>query len=206
MRCESCAMSEPATKNAFERAVMDAIAHQSAGRLAAAEAGYRAALDISPGHPVATHNLGVVTAAQGDHASAIGHFDRAIAIEPRYASAHYNRAIALAALGQARPASESFSRACASEPEHYNAHRALGFLWLADGERGRSLDHFARTYELRRGDDQTGTAARSLTETTRTKLRHDAEQFRYLAARRHDRKHFEVLARTYEDVAPDAPP
>jgi len=193
-----------ATKSAFERAVADAVAHQRAGRLRAAEAAYREALEVSPGHPVATHNLGVVTAAQGDHLSAVGHFDRAIAVEPRYASAHYNRAIAQAALGRARQAIESFSRACAIEPEHYNAHRALGFLWLAEGERGRSLDHFARTYELRRGDDQTGIAAKSLTETTRTKLRHDAEQFRYLAARRHDRPRFEALARTYEDVARDA--
>src|SRR5262249_18069110 len=158
-------------------------------------------LEISPEHPIATHNLGVLTAAQGDHRSAIGHFDRAIAIEPRYASAHYNRAIALAALGQVAPAIESFSRACAVEPEHYDAPRALGFLWLAQGDRGRSLDHFARTYELRRGDDQTGIAARSLAETTRMKLRHDAEQFRYLAARRHDRHRFEGLARGYEDVA-----
>ena len=194
-----------ATNDAFERAVTDAVAHQRAGRLRAAQAAYREALNVSPGHPIATHNLGVVTAALGDHPAAVGHFDRAIAIEPRYASAHYNRAIALAALGQATQAIESFSRACAIEPEHYNAHRALGFLWLAEGERGRSLDHFARTYELRRGDDQTGIAARSLTETTRTKLRHDAEQFRYLAARRHDRPRFEVLARTYEDVARDAP-
>ena len=193
-----------ASKDAFERAVIDAVAHQRAGRLGAAEAAYREALAISPDHPVATHNLGVITAAQGDHLSAVCHFERAIAVEPRYASAHYNRAIALAALGQAKPAIESFSRACAIEPEHYDAHRALGFLWLAQGERGRSLDHFARTYELRRGDDQTGIAAKSLTETTRTKLRHDAEQFRYLAARRHDRPRFEVLARTYEDVARDA--
>lgn len=193
------------TKSAFERAVADAVAHQRVGRLRDAEAAYREALKVAPDHPVATHNLGVVTAALGDHLAAVGHFDRAIAIEPRYASAHYNRAIALAALGHARQAIDSFSRACAIEPEHYNAHRALGFLWLAEGERGRSLDHFARTYELRRGDDQTGIAARSLAETTRTKLQHDAEQFRYLAARRHDRPRFEVLARTYEEVAKDAP-
>ena len=30
------------------------------------------------------------------------------------------------------------------------------FLWLAEGDRGRALDHFARTYELRRGEDRTG--------------------------------------------------
>ena len=77
---------------------------------------------------------------------------------------------ALQALGQSREAIQGFERVCAIEPGHYDAHRALGFLWLAEGDRGRALDHFARTYELRRGEDRTGIAAKSLTEATRDKL------------------------------------
>ena len=138
-------------------------------------------------------------------ASAIGHFDAAIAAEPQYASAHYNRAVALQALGQSREAIQGFARVCAIEPGHYDAHRALGFLWLAEGDRGRALDHFARTYELRRGEDRTGIAAKSLTGPTRNKLLHDAEQFRFLAERRRDRQRFEALARNYEEVAKDVP-
>src|SRR6185312_3968184 len=122
-----------------------------------------------------------------------------------YVSAHYNRAVALAALGRSQEAIGAFSRAGALEPEHYDAHRALGFLWLAQGHRGRSLDHFARTYELRRGDDRTAIAARSLTTTTRHKLLHDAEQFRHLSERLRDRLRFEILARNYEEVAKDIP-
>jgi tetratricopeptide (TPR) repeat protein len=178
--------------------------HQRAGRLSEAEAAYRAALAIVPRHAAATQNLGVVMAAQGEHRAAIDCFDRAIAIEPHYAAAHYNRGIACAALADAASAIQCFSRACAIEPGHYGAHRALAFLWLAEGGRGRSLDHFARTYELRRGEDQTGIAARSLVETTRIKLRHDAEQFRYLAARRRDSARFEALARVYETIANNA--
>ena len=120
-------------------------------------------------------------------------------------SAHYNRAAALQALGQSREAIQGFERVCAIEPGHYDAHRALGFLWLAEGDRGRALDHFARTYELRRGEDRTGVAARSLTEATRSKLLHDAEQFRFLSERRRDRQRFEALARNYEEAAKDAP-
>jgi hypothetical protein len=100
---------------------------------------------------------------------------------------------------------QSFARVCAIDPGHYDAHRALGFLWLAEGDRGRALDHFARTYELRRGDDRSGIAAKSLTWAVRDKLLHDAEQFRYLAARRRDRPRFEALARNYEAVAEGVP-
>jgi tetratricopeptide (TPR) repeat protein len=187
----------------FAGLVADAVAHHRAGRLGEAQAGYRAALGISPGHASIMHNLGAIAAAQGDPRSAITCFDAAIAAEPHYAAAHFNRAAALQALGQPRQAIEAFTRASALDPGCYGAHRALGFLWLAQGERGRALDHFARTYELRRGEDRTDIATRSLTEATRGKLLHDAEQFRFLAGRRRDRQRFEALAKTYEIVAKD---
>jgi tetratricopeptide (TPR) repeat protein len=192
-------------KTRFNELFNGAMAHHKAGRLREAAAAYRAALDISPGHAIAAHNLGVVAAMQGEPLAAIGHFDNAIAAEPRYASAHYNRAVALEGLGRRREAIENFRRACAIEPEHYDSHRALGFLWLAEGERGRALDHFARTYELRRGEDRTGIAGPSLSTATRSKLVHDAAQFRFLSERHRDGRRFEALARAYAEVAKDVP-
>ena len=189
----------------FAGLVADAAAHHRAGRLGEAQAGYRAALGLSPGHASIMHNLGAIAAAQGNLHSAITCFDAAIAAEPHYAAAHFNRAAALQALGQPRQAIEAFTRASALDPACYDAHRALGFLWLAEGERGRALDHFARTYELRRGEDRNDVALRSLTAATRGKLLHDAEQFRFLAGRRRDRQNFEALAKTYETVAREFP-
>jgi tetratricopeptide (TPR) repeat protein len=171
------------------------------GRLAEAAAAYRVALDSLPAHGVAAHNLGVVLAAQGDHAAAVRCFEQALAADSEYVSAHYNRAVGCMALGRVRDAIQGFSRACALEPQHYDAHRALGFLWLSQGERGRALDHFARTYELRRGDDRTAVAATSLTTATRDKLLHDAEQLRFLSRRVRNGQRFEMLARNYEEVA-----
>lgn len=190
-----------AKNDEFKKLVTEALAHHRAGRLGEAEATYRRALAISPRHAGTNHNLGVVTAAQGRHQSAIAHFDEVIAAEPNYAAAHYNRAVALQELGRSQEAIRGFAQACALEPDRYDAHRALGFLWLAEGERGRALDHFARTYELRRGEDRTGIAAKSLTYATRSKLLHDSEQFHYLAAQRRDGQRFETLARIYAEVA-----
>jgi tetratricopeptide (TPR) repeat protein len=185
----------------FRTLVADAVARHRDGRLAEAEALYRDALGVSPGHPAVTHNLGVVAAAQGRHREAIGYFDAAIAADPGYGAAHYNRALALIMLGQTDDAIVGFAKACTLDPQHYEAHRALGFLWLSKGELGRALDHFARTYELRRGDDRTGIASKSLTTTARHKLLHDAEQFRYLASRLRDSRRFQMLAQDYEAVA-----
>jgi tetratricopeptide (TPR) repeat protein len=180
-------------------------AHVEAGQLADAQAAYRAALAIAPDNAAVMHNLGAIAAMRGQYRDAIALFDGVIGREPRAVSAHYNRALALLSLGQRRAAIDGLSRVCTLKPEHYDAHRTLGFLWLAESNRDRSLDHFARTYELRRGDDRSSLAGKSLTHATRDKLRHDAAQFHFLAQRARNGQRFTALARTYEDVARDFP-
>ena len=69
------------------------------------------------------------------------------------------------------------------------------------GRAGRALDHFARTYELRRGDDRSAIALTSLTTAARLKLEHDAEQFLHLSQRTRQRLRFERLARSYWAIA-----
>lgn len=181
--------------------VREAARRREAGDLAAAEARYRAALDLAPEHAGLWHNLGVVRAEAGRRENAVACFDRALAADPGYASAHFNRACALLALGRADEARRSCALAAAAEPGFYEAHRTLGFLWLAAGERGRALDRFARTLDLRRGDDRTGIAARSLVRTSHAKLLHDAEQFRHLASGERPRKPFALHARAFEAAA-----
>jgi tetratricopeptide (TPR) repeat protein len=189
----------------FRALVADAMARFQGGRPAEAESAYRAALAIVPSDPAVTHNLGVAVAAQGRHRDALGCFEDALRADPDYVSAHYNKGVALMALGEAQQATNAFGRAAALEPQHYEAHCALGFLWLSQGERGRALDHFARTYELRRGDDRTTIAVKSLTTTAHHKLEHDAEQFLYLSQRTRDRLRFELLARSYREIAKQVP-
>ena len=186
---------------AFRAYADRAVALHRAGDLPGAEAEYRAALRISPEIPALLHNLGALLAARGETGEALALFDRLVALQPSYASAHCNRANALRAAGRDAEAIAAYRTVVALEPDHIDAHRALGFLWLAAGKRGRALDHFARTYELRRGDDRMGSAALSLRTATREKLEHDAALFRHLPPRARDGRRFEAMARTYEAVA-----
>ncbi|CAN0363053.1 unnamed protein product, partial [Discosporangium mesarthrocarpum] len=181
--------------------IAQATRHQQEGRPAKAEEAYRAALGLEPDHPGLLHNLGALVARRGDPAAALELFDRLLVAEPHYASAHFNRGNALWALDRRDEAIEAFRAVAALEPDHHDAHRALGFLRLAAGDRDRSLDHFARTYDLRRGEDRNGMANRSLRKATRLKLQHDADLFRHVPARVRDGKRFETLARLYESVA-----
>jgi tetratricopeptide (TPR) repeat protein len=184
-----------------EGLIAAALAHHQAGRLAEAETSYKAALKMAPESGGVLHNLGVLAAETGRHREAIGYFDRAIAGEPDYASAYFNKANALRALGHNPAALENYRHVVSLDPGHYEAHRALGYLWQADGRRDRSLDHFARTFELRRGEDRSGIADYSLTHATPAKLRHDAAQFRHIGSAHRDGPRYDMLARTYYSVA-----
>lgn len=185
----------------LQELIVAAAEHQQAGRLEDAERAYRNALVLDADNPGILHNLGALVARRGDPSAALDLFDRLLAAEPYYASAHFNRGNALRALDRPDDAIQAFRAVASLEPDHHDAHRALGFLWLAAGDRDRSLDHFARTYDLRRGEDRNGMANRSLRMATRSKLQHDTDLFRHLPPRVRDGRRFETLARLYESVA-----
>ena len=104
------------TDGRFNDLVAEAVKHHEAGRLTEADAVYRAALALSPGHAAVTQNLGVIAATLGQHDAAIARFDEVIAREPAHVPAHYNRAAALQALGRTQDAIKGFSRVCTLEP------------------------------------------------------------------------------------------
>lgn len=60
-----------------------AIAHHEGGRYGAAEALYRAVLDVVPEHPVANHNLGVLAMQFGRQQVAVSLLEKAVAAQPR---------------------------------------------------------------------------------------------------------------------------
>lgn len=181
--------------------IAEAVEHHRAGRLDDAETAYKNLLADTPDDPGIMHNLAVLAAQSGRRPEAIDLFGRAIESDPGYVSAHLNRAHALRQEGRADEAIDSYRQVTALEPDHYDAHRALGFLWLGLGRRDRALDHFARTMDLRRGEDRTGLAGKSLTHVTRAKLLHDAGLLRHAPAPDRIRHGMELRARAYEGVA-----
>ncbi len=180
--------------------IAEAIRLHEAGRLDEADAAYRLALAEEPTHPAIRHNLGLLAVSRGDRRAAIGWFDEAIASRPGYLTAHLSRASALQELGMIDAALAGLATVVANDPDHYEAHRRLGFLYLARHDRGRALDHLARTYELRRGSEAP-VPVEPGTVLSPAKLRHDIEQFHYLAAQRPRDPRFLSLARAYESVA-----
>jgi tetratricopeptide (TPR) repeat protein len=181
----------------IERAAQ-AVRHHSAGRLDAAETAYRAVLAERPDYPVVLHNLGVLLASAGRVEEAIIEFQKAITVDPNYEPAVLSGAKALQQAGRYEEAAAAYAQVIVINPEHYGAQLALGKLWLRLGKRDRAMDFFARTMDLRRGENRAGNLDPSLASTTRAKLLHDIDQFRYLATQKRDSERVDTLARAYE--------
>lgn len=94
----------------------EAVRLHQAGRLADAEAGYRAVLRHQPRHPDALHLLGLAAYHRGDSATAVDLIRQALERRPRFAAAETNLGNALLALGRAAEACEAHRRALALEP------------------------------------------------------------------------------------------
>ncbi|MEE2996639.1 MAG: tetratricopeptide repeat protein [Pseudomonadota bacterium] len=182
-------------------AIKRAMAAQQMGDDTAEENACREALEINPKHPVMRHNLSALLARRGETVVALEFLDALVEDEPGYTSAHFNRGGVLISLGRTEDAIKAFLNVTSLDPNHIDAHRALGFQWLALGNRDRSLDHFARTYDLRRGEGRIGVAEKSLHSTSSEKLQHDADLFRCLLLSTRAGQRFETLARLYEQVA-----
>ena len=190
----------------FDQLVADAIAHHKAGRLDQAEAAYRDALGYcsrprrhhaqprrgcrGPGQASFRHRL-LRRCDRGRAAIRVG------ALQPRRGAAGA-RPIARSHPGvRARRARSSRGTTTPiARSDFCGSRRATGAARSTISRAPTSL-----------GAARIGPASRPrrLTEATRDKLLHDAEQFRYLAERRRDRQRFEALARNYEEVAKGVP-
>jgi tetratricopeptide (TPR) repeat protein len=175
-----------------------AVTHHIEGRISEAETAYRAVLTEQPDYPAVLHNLGVLLASSDRLHEAINEFQKASFLDPNYEPALWSGAKALQQAERYEEAAEAYARVINTNPEHYGAHLALGKLWLWLGRRDRAMDFFARTMDLRRGENRAGEASKSLTSITRIKLLHDIEQFSYLATKQRDTSRIDSLKRAYE--------
>ena len=117
-------------------AILAALAHHQAGRLADAERGYLAVLARRPRHPAALNLAGVAALQQGRPADAVARLSAAVAADPRPPDFHLNLGSALQALGDAAAAERCFATAVRLDPNlpegHFNRGLALQRLGRVD--------------------------------------------------------------------------
>ncbi|NYZ15442.1 tetratricopeptide repeat protein [Azospirillum sp. RWY-5-1] len=131
------------------QALTTAVAHHQTGRLAEAEAGYRAVLRTQPNHPDALHLLGVLAIQSGKPAVAVDLIRKAIARNGRAAAYHDNLGSALAAGGNHKDAANAHAQALRLQPDFAQARFNLGNALQAMGSSGRAAAALAGALALR---------------------------------------------------------
>lgn len=111
----------PAPRAGLPRPRIDALYEEAkrlygAGRLKEAEALYRRALGVDPGHKAVLNNLGVLRLGQGDYAEAESLLRKAIRVDPETVDPYYNLACLYALSGRIEQSLGCLRRAVRMDP------------------------------------------------------------------------------------------
>lgn len=109
-----------------------------AGRLKAAENGYRQILAADPRHTAALYGLGQVLASTGAHGAAIEAFEAMLAIKPQFEKAWFRMGRSLWAQGDVAGAESSLRKAVALQPDYPDALALLARIGFSAAGAARS--------------------------------------------------------------------
>ena len=118
-----------------------------AGRLAAAEAGYREVLEAAPGYPAAERNYALLARSTGRLDLAHQLAERAVASDPRDPAAHATLGNLLLEMERAAEAVDAYSAALRLDSGHVNARFNLGYALRRMGEPEAAVAEFRRLTE-----------------------------------------------------------
>ena len=135
------------SKDVGQRMADAVLAHQS-GRIAEAEAGYRAIVKLNPEHADALHYLGMIHFQQGDATTAVTLIRHAIGRRPDVAAYHVNLGRVLYAEEDIDGSAEAYRAALKLAPNFLAALQGLGSLLLRFGDVDGALECFARALQV----------------------------------------------------------
>ena len=176
-------------------------AFQSQGKFEEASAAYNKALLIKPDYARAHYNLGITLQELGRLEEAVASYRKAIALIPDYAEAHYNLGNTLQELGRSKDAVASYRKAIALKPDYADAHSNLGVTLQELGKLEAALVQYKKSFELVRGKNPVDPQHQSFRLISKAKMKHDIEQFEYLAASGYESEKFQALVNVYKAVS-----
>ena len=172
-------------------------AYRARGRLDDAIASYRRAVALDPRYGEALSNLGNALTESGRLDDAIDALDRSLTIDPRAPATLNNLGNAHHRRGALDDAAAAFQGALAVDPGYSDALNNLGSVRKDQGRLDQALTAYGESLRLNRMPGASRmTPPDTFRRTTRGKLDHDIEQFRYLMAR-------DVLSADYGKVVAD---
>lgn len=129
--------------------IRDGMEHHGANRLREAEAAYRQALALDPGHVKALVMLGILMGMVGQHREAAEFFASAAQRDPKNAQIQFNLGEAYRKGGQFRPAEAALRRAMALDADFMPAYDSAADLCLEEAARRQAAGRWGDVAELR---------------------------------------------------------
>jgi Flp pilus assembly protein TadD len=117
-----------------EAFVQEGVAHQRAGRIAAARGCYRAAVAARPAQPDVWHVLALLAAEAGDSEEAVESLRRALQVRPGDAGLWADLGACLHKQGRPAEAETALQAALRHDPAHARALGTLGLVLAGQGE------------------------------------------------------------------------
>ena len=124
-----------------------AIQDHKAGRIAEAEAGYRAVLEADPNNADALHLLGLVAHQSGDNEAALRLISQAISVNGKSAVYQCNLGGVFRAMMKPEKAMEVLTEALRLDPDHADSRYNLGLVLSDLGKPQDAISEFQRAID-----------------------------------------------------------
>jgi tetratricopeptide (TPR) repeat protein len=177
---------------------------RESGNLPGAVRAYQQALTLNPSLADTHNNLGVAKKELGLAQEAIACYRNALELKPTHAEAYNNLGLALMEVGTLHDAIAAFQQALALLPEYQTARYNLGMAWSWAGNESKACEYLEQVARARH-DHGKPVAEEAV---YRSRVKHDAEQVRYLLDRRKldhtQHAYLEALIQLHERLTGDA--
>ncbi len=171
------------------------------GNLCKAATLIQRAIEMRPDLAIGHYNLGNILKDLGKLEEAELSTRKAIELKFDFPEAHSNLGNILRDLGKLHEAETSIRQAIELKSDLTDAFSALGVTLLHKGEDELALKCFLEITELLRGQTNKESTHNRFSTISKAKIRHDIEQFEYLASQGYESDRFRNLALLYKKVS-----
>ena len=158
------------------------------------------AIAALPDYAEAYNNRGSALLALGRLDQALHSYNQSLEINPDYWEASLNLANVFMRLNRYQDALNIYSGVLEIAPENYRAKFNSGLACFALGNLDDACNYFLQTMAIRKSEINSGYERELDCFATKSKLQHDAEQFRYLSKVSFSDLNFNELADGYEKL------
>ncbi len=171
------------------------------GKFKEAELSLRKAIELDPNFLEAHVNLGKILRDTGQSNEAELSARKAIELNPNLPDGFIILSSILKDIGKLNDAEVSARKAIELNPDLVEANYILAWILLHKGSNILSMKYFLETSELLRGQKSQEPNNVRFKIISQAKIKHDIEQFEYLASQDIEREKFNALALLYKKIA-----